>query len=98
MVDRSRVDAGPPPRENGGGLFARISAGGAMLADREELDARLRALHDDYAWKVNAAVAEGREDLIRRLSDEYVEEAAHLLAEQSPGGVCECARCRGEAR
>jgi len=65
-----------------------------MRADREALDARLRALHDDYVWKVNAAVAEGRDDLVRRLSDEYVEEAAHLLADEA-GEVCACARCRG---
>ena len=62
-----------------------------MLADRDEQTARLRRLHDDYVWKVNAAVAEGRDDLIRRLCDEYVEDAVRMLAEDAgtvrPGAV-----------
>jgi hypothetical protein len=60
-----------------------------MPADLDQT-ARLRELHDDFAWKVNAAVAEGREDLIRQFSGEYVEEAVRILTEGSPaaGGVC----------
>jgi hypothetical protein len=66
-----------------------------MPADPEQT-ARLRELHDDYAWKVNAAVAEGREDLIQRLSDEYVEEAARILADGTlaAGRACERAGCQ----
>jgi hypothetical protein len=36
---------------------------------------RLRELHDEYAWEVNCAVADGREDLIWRLVDDYVDAA-----------------------
>jgi hypothetical protein len=54
-----------------------------MPADRERT-ARLRELHEDFAWKVNAAVAQGREDLIRQFSGEYVEEAVRILADGSP--------------
>jgi hypothetical protein len=36
---------------------------------------RLRELHDEYAWEVNAAISEGREDLVWRLVDDYVEAA-----------------------
>jgi hypothetical protein len=69
-----------------------------MPAD-PELTARLHELHDDYVWKVNSAVAEGREDLIRRLSDEYVEEAARILVEGSPAGVgCGREGCQACAR
>ena len=52
--------------------------------------ARLRALHDDCVWKVNAAVAEGREDLIRMLSEEYLEQALRILAPgaEEDSGVC----------
>jgi hypothetical protein len=51
-----------------------------MPADPQQT-IRLHQLHDEYVWKVNAAVAEGREDLVRRLSDEYVDEALRILAE-----------------
>ena len=45
---------------------------------------RLRELHEDYAWQVNAAVSEGREDLIGRLSDEYLLKAMQLMAGERP--------------
>jgi hypothetical protein len=40
---------------------------------------KLRELHEHYAWRVNAAVAEGRDDLVWRLSDEYLAEATQLM-------------------
>ncbi len=43
---------------------------------------RLRDLHDSYVWKVNAAVGEGRDDLVRQLCDEYLSEAMAIM-----GGV-----------
>ena len=51
--------------------------------------ARLRELHQDFAWKVNAAVAAGRDDLVDALCEEYAEEAVRVLtgappADQSP--------------
>jgi hypothetical protein len=70
-----------------------------MPADPEQT-AELRELHEEYAWKVNAAVAEGREDLIRRYSGEYVEKAVRLLTETSPGacGRTDCEVCRRPPR
>jgi len=41
---------------------------------------RLRELHEDYAWQVNAAIGEGREDLVKRLSDEYLIKAMQMMA------------------
>jgi hypothetical protein len=49
-----------------------------------ERTARLRALHDDCVWKVNQAVAEGREDLIQMVSGEYLDRAVRILAEEPP--------------
>jgi hypothetical protein len=46
--------------------------------------ARLRELHQDFAWKVNAAVAAGRADLVDALCDEYAEEALRLLTGAPP--------------
>ena len=43
----------------------------------------LTALHDDYVERVNAAVAEDREDLVRSLADAYADEA--LAAKVSAG-------------
>ena len=55
-----------------------------MLADPRQT-ARLRELHEDYAWKVNAAIAEDREDLIDGLCEEYADEAVRLLTGAPPG-------------
>jgi len=41
--------------------------------------ARLRQLHDDYTWELNAAVTEGREDLIAGLIDDYLADALHEM-------------------
>jgi hypothetical protein len=62
-----------------------------MPVDPEQT-ARLRELHDDCVWKVNAAVAEGREDLIQLLSGEYLELAVGILAEELPATGARCGR------
>jgi hypothetical protein len=62
-----------------------------MPADPEQT-ARLRELHDDFAWKVNAAVAEGREDLIHLLCGEYFEQAVLILADGLPATGTGCGR------
>jgi hypothetical protein len=54
-----------------------------MPADPRQT-ARLRKLHQDFAWKVNAAVAAGRHDLIDSLCEEYAEEAVRLLTGAAP--------------
>lgn len=43
---------------------------------------RLRELHEEYAWYVNAAVGEGREDLIVKLSDEYLTSAMEIMVDE----------------
>jgi hypothetical protein len=64
-----------------------------MLAE-PELTARLRELHDDFVWRVNAAVAEGREDLVRQLPEQYLEEAVRMLATDVPAcGRPDCVAC-----
>ena len=59
----------------------------------------LRELHDTYVWEVNAAVGEDRMDLVRRLADDFADQAIRLTtAMESPGcGRADCvicARCR----
>jgi hypothetical protein len=46
---------------------------------------RLRELHELYVWQVNAAVEEGRDDLVAELADEYLEVALAELAAARPG-------------
>jgi hypothetical protein len=56
---------------------------------------RLRELHDAYTWEVNAAIAEGREDLVWRLVDEYLESAMFMLTEGYGSGCTrpDCTMC-----
>jgi hypothetical protein len=53
---------------------------------------QLRELHDSYAWEVNAAVGEGRLDLVWQLADEYVDRALELITVGEPTG-CGSAHC-----
>ena len=55
----------------------------------------LRELHETYIWEVNAAVGEGRMDVVWRLSDEYADRALELMtAMESPGcGRPDCVIC-----
>jgi hypothetical protein len=41
----------------------------------------LRELHEDYVWRVNAAVGEGRLDIVARLVAEYPDAALRLLTD-----------------
>ena len=45
---------------------------------------RLRELHELYIWQVNAAVEEGRDDLVAELADEYLAAAVAELAAGRP--------------
>ena len=47
----------------------------------------LRELHEAYVWKVNAAVAEGRMDLVWEFADEYTDEALQLVYALGRPGV-----------
>ena len=59
----------------------------------------LMRLHETYVWYVNAAVGEGRYDLVEQLADEYLDDALALLtAGGSPGcGEADCVACRRPA-
>ena len=80
----------------------RLTAGGSSLdrlpgrrqpwrwtlpTQRDETG-RLRDLHEDYAWQVNAAIGEDREDLVRKLSDEYLVKAMQVMTDGHPS-ACE---------
>jgi hypothetical protein len=62
------------------------------MSDKEQL----QALHDSYVWEVNAAVGEGRLDLVWQLADDYLDEALAFLTsgEQSGCDRPDCAVCR----
>jgi hypothetical protein len=45
------------------------------------IEERLAALHAHYVWRVNAAVAAGRMDLVRDLVDEYQDEVLEWMLE-----------------
>ena len=68
----------------------------------EEQTGRLHALHDEYIWRVNAAIAAGRPELARELADEYTDEALVLLAPgsalETPSGPTPGTRCRRNGR
>jgi hypothetical protein len=57
---------------------------------------QLRELHDAYVWEVNAAVGEGRLDLVWQLADDYVDEALALITgdETTGCGGAQCAVCQ----
>jgi hypothetical protein len=57
----------------------------------------LRELHEAYVWKINAAVEEGRMDLVWDFADEYTDEALRLMTTlESPAcGRPDCAVCAG---
>ena len=43
------------------------------------IDERLRLLHEHYTWQINAAVADGRMDLVRELANDCQDEALALI-------------------
>ena len=56
----------------------------------------LRELHDTYVWEVNAAIGEGRLDLVWGLADEYLDQALELITggEQTGCVAEDCAVCQ----
>ena len=73
-----------------GGELARLEVG--RMGDENR---QLRELHDTYAWEVNAAVGEGRLDLVWQLADEYLDQAVALITggESTWCGRTDCAVC-----
>jgi len=61
---------------------------------------QLRALHDTYTWEVNAAIGEGRLDLVWGLADEYLDQALELITggEQTGCEAEDCAVCHRSRR
>ena len=57
---------------------------------------QMQALHDAYVWEVNAAVGEGRLDLVWQLADAYLDEALNLMTADAPTtcGRGDCAICQ----
>jgi hypothetical protein len=49
----------------------------------EQVRMRLVALHDEYVEAVNAAVAEGRDDLVDHLAQEYPDAALRILTSEA---------------
>jgi hypothetical protein len=44
-----------------------------------DLTAEITALQDDYTYRVNLLLDEGREDLAATLADRYIDDAARLV-------------------
>jgi hypothetical protein len=63
-------------------------------------DEQLRELHDTYVWEVNAAVGEGRPDLVSQFADDYLDRALELLTGGEPTdcGRADCAVCERPGR
>jgi hypothetical protein len=49
---------------------------------------RLRELHEEYAWQVNAAIGEGREDVVRQLCDDFLSQALDIMAAGQTSVAC----------
>ena len=63
-------------------------------------DEQLQELHDSYVWEVNAAVGEGRLDLVERLADRFLDQALALITAGEPVGCgrVDCAVCQRSRR
>ena len=51
---------------------------------RHDLVDVLTELHDSYVWDANAAVAEGRDDRVWDLADDYFERSVRLMMGEQP--------------
>jgi hypothetical protein len=57
---------------------------------------QLRELHEMYAWQVNAAIGEGREDIVRQLCDDFLGRALEIMSAGQTAVAClqpECPAC-----
>jgi hypothetical protein len=57
---------------------------------------RLRELHETYAWQVNAAIGEGREDIVRQLCDDFLGRALEIMSAGQSSVAClrpDCLTC-----
>lgn len=51
------------------------------LPESRDIVYHLTLLHDQYAYRVNLAIAEDRDDLIPGLIDAYIEESLRAITE-----------------
>jgi hypothetical protein len=51
----------------------------------QSLSECLRSLHDEYTFKVNLVLDEGREDLARQLADAHTDQALRLITGPADG-------------
>jgi hypothetical protein len=59
---------------------------------------RLRELHETYAWQVNAAIGEGREEIVRQLCDDFLSRALEIMSAGQTSVSCplpDCPTCSG---
>jgi hypothetical protein len=57
---------------------------------------RLRELHETYAWQVNAAIGEGREEIVRQLCDDFLSQALEIMSAGQTSVGClqpDCPTC-----
>jgi len=52
---------------------------GEQVTRTVDVSAELAALQDDYTYRVNMLLDEGREDLATHLADRYIEDAAAVI-------------------
>lgn len=50
-----------------------------MTTSLDTASARLRELQDEYTYRVNVLLDEGREDLAARVADAYLDDVARAL-------------------
>lgn len=62
------------------------------MAAHQGADELLRGLHDEYVWEVNAAIGEGRADLVQQLVDDHLDRAMRVMTELY-GDPCDGAGC-----
>ena len=54
---------------------------------------RLRELHETYAWQVNAAIGEGREDIVAQLCDDFLSRALEIMSAGQTSVTCPLPDC-----
>ena len=62
-----------------GSMASPVQEGRALPTYAQETR-RLRELHESYAWQVNAAIGEGREDLVRQLCDDFLARSLEIMS------------------
>ena len=86
MVARGTADRGRLPTARSFYPQSRetpVTNDGDAVNTTIDLTTRLETLRDEYTYRLNLLLDEGREDLAAKLSDEYVDAAARVLETSS---------------